>query len=317
MPLLSVIIPAYNEQESVAFAVNQISACLQPEEILYEIIFVDDGSKDDTYKQIEALSRQHEMIRGISFSRNFGKEAAIFAGLKQAKGDCCVVMDCDMQHPPSAIPHMYRLWESGYQIVEGVKSDRGQESGVHRTFSNLFYHSISRFSGLEMKHSSDFKFLDREVVDTLLSLPEKHVFFRGLSFWVGYRSTKVEYEVAPRIHGKTKWSFFKLMRYAINNITSFTSYPLQIVTFIGVLLLILSFFLGIQTLIRFFLGRSAGGFPTIIVLLLIIGGCIMVSLGIIGHYIAKIYNEVKNRPLYIVARRTEEKKEVNLTENQE
>jgi len=305
MSLLSIIIPAYNEQESIAYAVKKVSEALQSEHIGFEIIFVDDGSKDDTYKQILDLAALQNNIHGISFSRNFGKESAIIAGLSEAKGDCCVVMDCDMQHPAHLIPTMYRLWQQGYQIIEGVKSNRGKESISYKFFSKVFYRIISWLSGLDMKDSSDFKLLDRDVVNAILSLPEKHVFFRGLTFWVGYHTTKIEYEVEPRMYGTTKWSGFKLMKYAVKNITSFSSAPLQIVTSMGILLLCGSFVLGIQTIVRLIMGNSLGGFTTVILLLLIIGGFIMISLGVIGHYVAKIYDEVKNRPKYIIAKKTD------------
>jgi len=302
--MLSVVIPAYNEEEALMNVIPALSGVLGPEKIDYEIIFIDDGSTDNTYEKIVELSGASANVYGYRFSRNFGKESAIWAGLEKANGDCCIVMDCDLQHPPETIPQMYRLWEEGYEIVEGIKSNRGKESFFHKVFSKTFYRLIGGLSGLNMQSSSDFKLLDRRVVTELLQLKEKNAFFRGLSFWVGFNSTKVEYIVNPREHGKTKWSFLSLIKYAVNNIIGFTTAPLQIVTGVGVILIVAFFVLLIQTFIRYFLGYSLEGFTTVIILLLLIGGGLMISLGIIGMYIAKIYDEVKNRPRYIIKEST-------------
>ena len=245
-------------------------------------------------------------MRGIALSRNFGKEACIFAGLNEAKGSCCVVIDCDLQHPPQVIPQMYRLWQEGYDIVEGVKSSRGKESFFHRMSAGLFYKLMSRFTKVDLNASSDFKLLDRKVVDVLVSLQERNTFFRALTFWTGFKSTEVEFEVAERAHGQSKWSLLGLIRYAVRNVTSFTTVPLQLVTGLGIACLIGFIIVGLQTFIRFCMGRSAEGFTTVILLLLFIGGAIMVSLGIIGHYIARIFEEVKGRPKYIIRERTED-----------
>ncbi len=306
MSLLSVVIPSYNEEKNIALAVQRLSQVLNEAHIAHELIFVDDGSRDRTYELICREAQGNPQVRGISFSRNFGKEAAIFAGLREAKGDTCVVTDCDMQFPPEVIPQMVALWEQGYEVVEGKKSCRGKESASHGLFARLFYRLVGRAVGMDMQSSSDFKLLDRRVVDVLNGLQEKDTFFRALSFWAGFRTATVEFEVAERINGQSKWSFSGLLKYAVNNITSFTTAPLRLVTVLGGVLLACTLVLGIQTLVRFFLGNSVEGFTTVILLLLLIGGSIMVSLGIIGHYIARIYDEVKNRPRYIVAHRTEE-----------
>lgn len=305
MPLLSVVVPAYNEEASIAYAVDSLRDTLQAAGIAHEIIFVDDGSTDGTYRAIARAGQADARVRGIRFSRNFGKEAAIMAGLGEARGDCAVVIDCDMQQPPSAIPEMVARWQQGAKVVEGVKASRGTESRAHRLGAGLFYRIISRVSGYDMRDASDYKLLDATVVQALLALPERNTFFRGLSFWVGFPSEKVAYEVADRQNGRTKWPLSKLVRYAVANITSFSTSPLQAVTVMGVIFLIFSLALAIQTLARFLRGRSLEGFTTIILLLLIIGGVIMVSLGVIGHYIAKIYDEVKARPRYIIAERTD------------
>lgn len=306
--MLSVIVPSYNEEDNIQHTAQTLAGVMQGASIPYEILFVDDGSGDGTYAQITALAEKDERIRGLRFSRNFGKEAAIFAGLRAVKGDCCVVMDCDLQHPPETIPAMYALWQEGYEVVEGIKAKRGKEGLAYKLSAGLFYKLISKASKINMESSSDFKLLDRKVVNVLASLPEKSTFFRALSFWAGFKTTKVEFVVGQRAGGKTKWSFKSLLRYATGNITSFTALPLQIVTILGIFLLAASVILGIQTLVRYFTGHAIEGFTTVILLLLIIGGSIMLSLGIIGHYIAKIYDEVKGRPQYIVSQTTDNRK---------
>lgn len=311
MPLLSVIIPSYNEELNIKNTVKVLSDILQRENIEYELLFVSDGSKDQTFPLIQEASLQDFRIKGIQFSRNFGKESAIFAGLHLASGDCCVVIDCDLQHPPETIPKMYRLWEDGYEIIEGIKENRGKEKITYQLSAGLFYRILSRMTKVEMADTSDFKLLDRKVVDILVNLPERNTFFRALSFWTGFRSTTIEYQVADRAFGNTKWSFRGLVKYAVSNITAFSSAPLQLVTGLGGVLLIVSVILGIQTLVKYFTNRAVEGFTTVILLLLIIGGALMISLGIIGFYISKIYEEVKGRPRYIIAQKTKNCSEQN------
>ena len=239
---------------------------------------------------------------GVHFSRNFGKESAMFAGLETAKGDCVVVLDCDLQHPPEKIVEMYRLWEEGYEVVEGIKEDRGEESGLHRFAANSFYGIISRATGMDMASSSDFKLLDRKVVDTLNSLPERNVFFRALSFWVGYKKAEVSYRVQERTEGESKWSTKSLIKYAITNITSFSSVPLHMVTVMGLITLVVAVVFGVISLVQKIMGIAQPGFTTVILLLLLIGSFLMISLGIIGYYLARIYDEIKGRPRYIISR---------------
>ena len=303
--MLSVIIPAYNEESNVENTANTVCSLLKNEDIDCELIFVDDGSKDKTYLKICDAARKNPNIRGISFSRNFGKEAAIFAGLREAAGDCAVILDCDLQFPPEKIIEMYSLWQQGYEVVEGVKTDRGSEPFFYRIFAKSFYKIISKFVGVDMQSTSDFKLMDRKAVDALLSLPERNTFFRALSFWSGFNSVQVEFSVSERKNGKSKWTLGRLIKYAVSSITSFTTAPLQLITVIGSILLIFMAALGVQTLVRFMLGHSAEGFTTVILLLLLIGGSLMMALGIIGYYIAKIYEEVKGRPRYIISKRTD------------
>ena len=298
--MISVILPAYNEEKMISVAAETLSGILDSEKIPFELLFVNDGSKDGTWTEICKARERDARICGICFSRNFGKEAAMFAGLEKARGDCCVVLDCDLQHPPEKIVEMYRLWEQGYEVVEGIKHDRGEESGLHRFAANSFYGLISRATGMDMASSSDFKLLDRKVVDTLNAMPERNVFFRALSFWVGFRKAEVSYDVRERTVGESKWSTRSLIKYAITNIGSFSSLPLHAVTVMGVLTLIISIVFSVVALVQKLTGVALGGFTTVIILLLFIGSLVMISLGIIGYYVARIYEEVKGRPRYII-----------------
>ena len=300
--MLSIILPSYNEEKMILTATERVGAILKEAGIDYELLFVDDGSKDQTWDMIRQAADQDEHVVGLHFSRNFGKEAAMFAGLEKARGDCCAVMDCDLQHPPEKIVEMYRLWEQGYEVVEGIKEDRGEESGLHKFAANSFYGLISKATGMDMSSSSDFKLLDRKVVDTLNSLPERNVFFRALSFWVGYKKTSVSYCVQERTEGVSKWSTKSLIKYALTNISSFSSAPLHIVTVLGFIMLAVAFVLGIIALVQKISGVALGGFTTVILLLLFSASIIMISLGIIGYYIARIYDEIKGRPRYIISR---------------
>ena len=300
--MLSVIIPAYNEEAMIPLTVQTLTRVLDGAGIDHELLFVDDGSRDRTWAEIEAASRQDRRVAGLHFSRNFGKEAAMFAGLERARGDCCVIMDCDLQHPPEKIPEMVKLWEEGYEVVEGIKEDRGEESGLHRFAANSFYGIISRATGMDMASSSDFKLLDRKVVDTLNSLPERNVFFRALSFWVGYKKAEVSYRVQERTEGESKWSTKSLIKYAITNITSFSSVPLHMVTVMGLITLVVAVVFGVISLVQKIMGIAQPGFTTVILLLLLIGSFLMISLGIIGYYLARIYDEIKGRPRYIISR---------------
>ena len=304
--LISLIVPCYNEEEAMPLFYKEASRVAAEMKAShgaeFEFIFVDDGSRDGTLRVARELHAQDPRVRYVSFSRNFGKEAAMFAGLEQARGDCCVVIDCDLQHPPEKIVEMYRLWEQGYEVVEGIKEDRGEESGLHKFAANSFYGLISKATGMDMSSSSDFKLLDRKVVDTLNSLPERNVFFRALSFWVGYKKTSVSYCVQERTEGVSKWSTKSLIKYALTNISSFSSAPLHIVTVLGFIMLAVAFVLGIIALVQKISGVALGGFTTVILLLLFSASVIMISLGIIGYYIARIYDEIKGRPRYIISR---------------
>lgn len=299
--MLSVIIPAYNEESMIEKITSVISKLLIDNRISYEIIFVDDGSKDNTWDNITAVSAINSVVRGVHFSRNFGKEAAIMAGLTASYGECCVVIDCDLQHPPEKIIEMYRLWEQGYEIVEGQKSSRGAEGKLHTLAAKTFYSIISAATGFDMANASDFKLLDRKAVNVLINLREKNAFFRALSSWIGFKTAHVEFNVQKREAGESKWSTLALIKYALCNISSFSTAPMQIVTALGMIMLVISVILGGIALVQKNRGQALEGFTTVILIQLFSSSIIMISLGIIGYYIAKIYEEIKGRPRYIIA----------------
>ena len=300
--LLTVVIPAYNEEKMIAKTSTTITGILKDANIPYELIFVDDGSKDDTWGCIEAETAKDSQVKGLHFSRNFGKESAIFAGLSHANGECTVVIDCDLQHPPVKIVEMYELWEQGYEIVEAVKSDRGKESAIHRFCARCFYNIMSKATNIDMRRASDFKLLDKKAVLVLINMKEKNSFFRALSSWIGFKTTQIEFEVQERTEGETKWSTRSLIKYAITNMTSFSTAPMQVVTILGIILFVVSIVLSIITLVQKIMGIAVEGFTTIIIFQAFSSSIIMIGLGIIGFYISKIYEEMKDRPKFIVSK---------------
>ena len=302
MSRLSVVLPAYNEEQMLAKTCRTLKKILDLAEINYELVIVDDGSTDKTWKIIEETAEKDRNVTGVHFSRNFGKEAAIVAGLAQASGNAVAVMDCDLQHPPEVLVKMYRLWEQGYEVVEGIKKSRGTETVFHRKSAGFFYRIMSRATGFNMENASDFKLLDRKAVESVLSMPERSMFFRATSSWVGFKSTSVLFEVQEREAGESKWSTGSLIRYAFRNIVAFTTLPLQFVTIGAGGCFICSLLLLIYSLVRYFTGHAVEGYTTLLIVMLFIGSAVMMSLGIIGYYIARIYEEVKRRPRYIVSR---------------
>lgn len=299
--MLSVVIPAFNEQEMVPAAAEQIDGILSRAGIPHELIFIDDGSRDATWAEIRAESERRDTVRGVHFSRNFRKEAAIFAGLQAADGDCVAVIDCDLQHPPEKLVEMYRLWEQGVEVVEGVKTDRGEESLAHRVAAKTFYRLISEATHIDMTRASDFKLLDRKAVNVLLSMREKRAFFRALSSWIGFRTAEVPYEVRERAAGESKWSTWLLIKYALSNITAFTSLPLHLITGCGAASFLAALIVGIVSIVRLAMGRVVTGLTGAVILLLFLSGLIMVGLGIIGYYLGNIYMEIQDRPRFIVS----------------
>jgi len=302
--LISVVIPAYNEAAGIEHAINEIKHVLDGCEVGYELIIVDDGSRDRTFEKVQELEKKHNGVKGIQFSRNFGKEAALLAGIEAAKGDAVITMDADLQHPPSLIPEMLAKWKEGFKVVHGVKRDRSSESRFTRWRAVAFNHLLSLLGGIDIQHSSDFKLLDRIAVDVIVQqLPEKRRFYRGLANWVGFEQTNIPFSVQSRGVGDGKWSIIALIDLATTAIVSFTSAPLRIVSLLGLITLIFGVIVSTEALWSWFQGKAVSGFTTIIITLLIIGSFIMISLGIVGEYIAKMYEEIKARPLYLVKSR--------------
>ncbi len=300
--MLSVVIPSYNEEAMIEKTASVIHTLLEDAAIPHELIFVDDGSKDATWQKIEEASTAIMAVRGVHFSRNFGKEAAIVAGLEAAGGACAVVIDCDLQHPPEKMLEMYALWEQGYEVVEAVKTDRGKESWLHKAFANTFYGIISAATKINMRDASDFKLLDRKAIDALLTIKEKNSFFRALSSWIGFKVVQITFEVQERVAGESKWSFRSLVKYAVTNITSFSDFPMKVITALGTVSFVISVVMGAIALIGKFSGRSLEGFTTVIILQILFSSIIMISVGIVGYYLSKIYDEIKGRPKYIVSK---------------
>ncbi len=296
--MISVVIPVYNEEKGIVHNINEIIKYLPDD---YEVVLVDDGSKDSSWQEITKLFNENPRVVGVRFSRNFGKEAAVMAGVSTAKGDAVIVMDSDLQHPPEYIPEMIEKWQEGYKIVETVKKNRGKESFLYKISAGIFYGTLKKMSGLDMANSSDYKLLDRTVVDKIKEFKEGQLFFRGLVDWVGYERYVLRIDVREREIGKSKFKFKSLFKLALNAITSFSSSLLYITAFLGGLFFISALILAIQTIYNKVVGISASGFTTVILLQLIIGSLIMFCLAIIGIYVGKIYEEVKRRPQYIIS----------------
>ena len=300
-PLISVVIPLYNEGSHLRELVSDLRKALQQTGCRFEIVVIDDGSSDDTWAKIKDEARMCSDLRAIRLSRNFGKELALCAGLERAQGNAVVVMDGDGQHPPSLLPLLIETWRtSGADIVEAVKRRRGRESLASKFGALTFYVILNKLSGFELKGASDFKLIDRRVLVTWLAMRERNVFFRGMTAWMGFRTIQIPFEVAPRRGGKSGWSYLRRTKLALIGITTFSSFPLRLVTFAGMIFFLFAVGLGVQTLYLKLAGRAFTGFATVILLELIIGSLLMISLGIIGEYLARIYEEVKGRPRYIV-----------------
>ena len=300
--VFSVVIPVHNETDQIAQNLLLIHAEASKTGLPMEMVAIDDGSTDRTWQALQKLAEQMPELKALRFSRNFGKEAAICAGLAYSSGQACIVIDSDLQHPPELIPEMVRLWrQEHFDIVEGIKKTRGSEPLINRIGARFFYRTLSGLSGYNLYGSSDFKLLDRKVIDAWLDMRERNTFFRGMVSWLGYRRNQITFSVPRRRLTQSRWSFLGLFRLAVIAITAFSSLPLQAVTILGGLFLVCAMLFSAYALVMYFLGLAFPGFTTVIVLELLIGGVLMISLGIIGTYIAQIYQEVKYRPRYVVA----------------
>ncbi|MGN0506730.1 MAG: glycosyltransferase family 2 protein [Lachnospiraceae bacterium] len=308
--VISIIMPVYNEGSHIVSSVGLVERLLKEHNICYEFVLVDDGSGDDSWTKLSGMAKENQAITAVRLSRNFGKEAALCAGLEAATGDAVIVMDADLQDPPELIPVLVDAWRNeGYDVVEGVKSSRGKESFIYKICAKSFYKILLKATGIDLRNASDYKLLDRKVVEAMKQMPEKITFFRGMSAWVGFERKQVPFEVQKRVMGTSKWSLRRLTGLAVSAITSYTSAPLQLITILGCIMFLFSVVLGIQTLVRYLTGNALEGFTTVILLLLFIGSTLMISLGIIGLYLMRIYHELKGRPRYLVSKKIKDGEE--------
>jgi glycosyltransferase involved in cell wall biosynthesis len=306
--MLGVVVPVFNEELNVGAIVERLKAVLDGEVAAghlsdWSILFVDDGSRDGTMAAIRAITAAEPRVSAIGFSRNFGKEIALAAGLDHVTGDAVVMIDADLQHPPETIPAFVARWRDGYDMVYGQRVDRATDGRVYSGFAARFYRVFERFGEMPLPEGAgDFRLLSRRVVETLKRMPERARFSKGLYAWVGYRSIGVPYQVAPRLHGTTKWNYPKLFRFAFDGITSFSTVPLKLATWSGLVISALAFLYALVTILRTIVfGSDVPGFPTLAVSVMFFSGIQLLSLGIIGEYVGRIFAEVKGRPLYIVA----------------
>jgi glycosyltransferase involved in cell wall biosynthesis len=304
-PEISLVIPVYNEGANIDALCRRVAPILERVTADWEIVFVDDGSTDDTLERVRAEADRDRRVGAVSFSRNFGKEIAVAAGLDHARGRAVIIMDADLQHPPEMIEEFVRRWREGYVMVYGQRTDRSGETRLKRNAARLFYRLFERFGETSLPEGAgDFRLIDRKGVEVLRALGERARFSKGLYAWIGFKATGVPFAVEERQHGASKWSFRKLFRFAFDGITSFSTVPLRVWTYLGILISIGSILTAIYFLVRTLLfGTDLPGFPSLIVSVMFFSGIQLMSLGIIGEYVGRIFAEVKRRPLYVVQER--------------
>ena len=300
----SVLVPCYNEESSLPELLEALSTLMQQnQQYSWEIILVDDGSKDGTLEIIKKQNSLDVRFGFISFSRNFGKEAAILAGLDYAKGDCAIIIDADLQHPPSVIPVMLKEWENGYEDIYAKRTDRGKEPWLRRKMTMLYYHLLQNMSNIDiLPNVGDFRLLDRKCIDAIKQLRETQRYTKGMYCWIGFKKKEILFEQGDRQKGSSSFNFWRLLKLSIEGITSYTTSPLRISTILGLFASLLSF--GYMLYIIFktiFYGEPVSGFPTIMAVMLFLGGAQLLSLGIIGEYLGRIFHETKKRPVYLVS----------------
>lgn len=299
---ISCVVPVFNEEAGVQGFLTKLRHCLQELTDRFEIIVVDDGSRDKTREKITELTKKALGIKLIAFSRNFGKEIALTAGLEHSQGDVAILMDADFQHPIELLPEFLAGWSKGYDMVYGVRHNRDTESRVKRNFARLFYWLMTKITKIDLPNNAgDFRLLDRKVIDTLNTFNERTRFMKGLYAWVGFQKLAIPYEVQERAAGKSSWRFSKLTELAITGITSFSDVPLRVWGFIGFIISLISLIYAIYIVtVTLIFGADLPGFPTLVVAIMFFGGVQLLSIGILGEYIARIFTEVKQRPNYII-----------------
>ncbi|NEP04521.1 MAG: glycosyltransferase family 2 protein [Okeania sp. SIO2G4] len=299
---LSIVVPFYNEEPNIDYLFERLISVLKPLEMTYEIICINDGSKDNTLKLLVEYHQRNSLIKVVNFSRNFGKEIAITAGIDYTVGDAVIPIDADLQDPPELIVEMIAKWREGYDVVYATRRSRQGESWIKKFTAQRFYRTIQGLTPVEIPpDTGDFRLMDRKVVEALKKLPETNRFMKGLFSWVGYQQTSILYDRGLRFKGETKWNYWQLWNLAIEGITAFSSIPLKIWSYIGISISLISFiyasFLVIRTLI---FGIDVPGYASLIVAILFLGGMQLLSLGILGEYLGRVHEEVKRRPLYLV-----------------
>ena len=304
-PELSVVVPVFNESANIEPLCDRLVPILERVAASWEVVFVDDGSEDDTLSAIRARNAAEPRIGAVSFSRNFGKEVAIAAGLDHARGRAVVIMDADLQHPPEVIERFVARWREGYVMVYGQRTSRADESAVKRGFARLFYRLFDSFTHMHLPEGAgDFRLIDARGVEVLRGLSERSRFSKGLYAWIGFKTIGIPFVVEERRHGATKWSFRTLFRFAFDGITAFSTVPLRVWTYLGGLISVLAIAAAAYFAVRTLLfGVDVAGYPSLIVSITFLGGVQLMSLGIIGEYIGRIFAEVKRRPIYVVAER--------------
>lgn len=301
-PVISLVVPCYNEAEVLAFFYQRTKTVLEASNVDYEIIFINDGSEDNTLDVISTIRQNNERVKLIDLSRNFGKEIAMTAGMDFATGKAVIVIDADLQHPPELIPDMIRYWREGCDVVYATRIKHDGETFLKKKTSKAFYWVIARLSNVRIpENSGDFRLMSRRAVEAIKQFQEQHRFMKGLFSWIGYRQISIPYHRAPRYAGKTKWSYWQLWNFAIEGITSFSFVPLRVASYLGIMTAFLAIiYAAIEILKVVVRGRDVPGYASIMVTLLFIGAVQLITLGIIGEYLGRIYNEVKQRPLYLV-----------------
>lgn len=303
MKLVSIIVPCYNEQESLPHLYEAVKVVMDAlPQYQWELLFLNDGSKDKTIEIIQQLYEQDERVSYVDLSRNFGKEKAMLAGFDYCKGDCCVMMDADLQDPPMLIKDMLQYWEEGCEDVYAKRKDRGKEPWLRKKLSLLFYNLLDRSTRFEvLKNVGDFRLLDRKCIEALKRTRESERYTKGLFCWIGYRKKEILFDRGDREFGKTHWNFFQLAGLAIEGFTSFTVAPLRFATLMGFVTAIVTLIYLAWTLIKVAIwGDPVAGFPTLICVILFLGAVQLISIGILGEYVGRIFNETKNRPVYLV-----------------
>ena len=305
MALLSVIVPCYNEEENVHYFYEELmknQPFFDEKKMDVEVIYIDDGSKDKTVEEVKKLAATDARVKMVSFSRNFGKEAAILAGFQKAKGDYVVMMDADLQDPPALLPEMFGYLEEGYDSVATRRVSRKGEPPIRSFFARMFYKLMNKISKADIVDGArDYRLMTRQVVDSILTMGEYNRFSKGIFGWVGYATKWIEYENIERVHGETKWSFWKLFIYSIEGITAFSTVPLAIASVMGVLFCALAFLMIIFILVRSLVWTDpVGGWPSLVCIISMVSGVQLFCLGIVGQYLSKTYLEVKKRPIYLV-----------------